>query len=489
MQIVVGAFRNAEGAFTLENIANLFTPAILGSFWISIRISFASALLGCIIGFAVAWAVTLGGLPRWLRGPVMTFSGVASNFAGVPLAFAFLATLGRLGLVTVLLREWFGINLFALGFNLLSFWGLTLTYLFFQIPLMILIVTPALDGLKREWREAAEILGASPFQYWRMVALPILWPTLLGTLALLFANAFGAVATAYALTGSSLTIVPILLFAQIRGDVLGDPAPRLCARLRHDRHHRHRQRALHLDAHPRRAVDQMSRIWAWLALAVGMIYFFLPLIATFEFSLRMRRGVYSFDAYRVVLADPQFQATFGYSVVMALLTILMGVILVVPTAYWVRLKLPRWRPVIEFITLLPLVIPAIVIVFGYVRLYNTSSILPLTGTAMGTNLLLLFGYTTLALPYMYRAVDTGLRAIDVAHADRGGAEPRRGLDHHHGPGDPAERAGGGAVGRLPDLRHRHRRVHHGGAARTARPSAPTCSSSAPTAPTSRRRWR
>ena len=158
----------------------------------------------------------------------------------------------------------------------------------------------------------------------------------------------------------------------------------------------------------------MSRIWAWLALAVGMIYFFLPLIATFEFSLRMQRGVYSFEAYRVVLADPQFQATFGYSVVMALLTILMGVVLVVPTAYWVRLKLPRWRPVIEFITLLPLVIPAIVIVFGYVRLYNTSSILPLTGTAMGTNLLLLFGYTTLALPYMYRAVDTGLRTIDVA---------------------------------------------------------------------------
>jgi putative spermidine/putrescine transport system permease protein len=223
MQIVLGAFRTPEGGFTLQNVANLFTPSILASFWISIRISFASAFLGCLIGFGVAAAVTLGGLPGWLRGPVMTFSGVASNFAGVPLAFAFLATFGRLGLVTVLLREWFGINLYALGFNLLSFWGLTLTYLFFQIPLMILIVTPALDGLKREWREAAEILGASGLQYWRMVALPILWPTLLGTLALLFANAFGAVATAYALTGSSLSIVPILLFAQIRGDVLQDP--------------------------------------------------------------------------------------------------------------------------------------------------------------------------------------------------------------------------------------------------------------------------
>ena len=156
------------------------------------------------------------------------------------------------------------------------------------------------------------------------------------------------------------------------------------------------------------------RIWAWLALAFGLVYFFLPLIGTLEFSLRMRRGEYSLDAYRVVLADPQFRATFSYSVILACLTILVGVIIVVPTAYWVRLKLPRWRPVVEFITLLPLVIPPIVIVFGYIRLYNTSSILPLTGTAMGTNVLLMFGYATLSLPYMYRAVDTGLRAIDVA---------------------------------------------------------------------------
>jgi putative spermidine/putrescine transport system permease protein len=156
-----------------------------------------------------------------------------------------------------------------------------------------------------------------------------------------------------------------------------------------------------------------GRFWSWAALAVGMVYFFLPLIGTFEFSLRMRRGEYSFDAYRVVFADPRFQATFGYSVVMALLTIVVGVLIVVPTAYWVRLKLPRWRPIVEFITLLPLVIPAIVIVFGYIRLYNTASILPLTGSAAGTNVLLLMGYATLALPYMYRAVDTGLRAIDV----------------------------------------------------------------------------
>lgn len=158
---------------------------------------------------------------------------------------------------------------------------------------------------------------------------------------------------------------------------------------------------------------KINRIWSWIFLALGVLYFALPLIGTFEFSLKMRRGVYSLDSYATVLADPRFQATFGYSVLMALATIIAGVLLVVPTAYWVRLRLPAWRPVLEFVTLLPLVIPPIVIVFGYIRLYNTSSWLPLTGSATGTNLLLMFGYVVLSLPYMYRAVDTGLRAIDV----------------------------------------------------------------------------
>ncbi len=158
----------------------------------------------------------------------------------------------------------------------------------------------------------------------------------------------------------------------------------------------------------------MTRIWSWGAFLIGAVFFALPLIGMTEFSLKMRRGVYSLDAYVKVLADPRFQETFSYSVLMALFTIVFGVLLVVPTAYWVRLKLPRARPFIEFITLLPLVIPAIVIVFGYIRLYNTSSWLPLTGSAMGTNVLLMFGYATLALPYMYRSVDTGLRTIDVA---------------------------------------------------------------------------
>jgi putative spermidine/putrescine transport system permease protein len=156
-----------------------------------------------------------------------------------------------------------------------------------------------------------------------------------------------------------------------------------------------------------------QRFGAWFAILFGASYFVIPLLGTLEFSLRMRRGVYSFDAYQSVFSEIQFRETFGYSMMMAGFTIVFGMLLVVPTAYWVRLRLPQIRPVIEFITLLPLVIPAIVIVFGYLRLYNSSSIIPLTGSITGTNILLVCSYITLALPYMYRSVDTAMRAIDV----------------------------------------------------------------------------
>ena len=153
--------------------------------------------------------------------------------------------------------------------------------------------------------------------------------------------------------------------------------------------------------------------WAWIVIVLGALYFFVPLLATFEFSLRLKRGVYSVEAYSIVLSDPKFHASFLYSTILALATIALGAFIVVPTAYWVQLRLRKLRPVVEFVTLLPLVIPAIVLVFGYLRLYNSSSWLPLTGSSLGSDILLAFGYVTLALPYMYRAVDTGLRAIDV----------------------------------------------------------------------------
>jgi putative spermidine/putrescine transport system permease protein len=156
-----------------------------------------------------------------------------------------------------------------------------------------------------------------------------------------------------------------------------------------------------------------GRLGAWGSVGLGAVYFLAPLIATFEFSLRMRRGQYSFDAYRAVFASGGFQASFLYSTVIALATILAVAAIVVPAAYFVRLRLPRLSGVVEFITLLPLVVPAIVLVFGYIRLYGSSSLLPLTSTSLGADTLLMFGYVGLGLPYMYRSVDTALQAIDL----------------------------------------------------------------------------
>jgi putative spermidine/putrescine transport system permease protein len=225
LRLFAGSFTGEEGEFTFANILQLFQEqAILDAYWLSIQISAATAIGGGIFGFLLAYSVTVGGLPKPLRSALITFSGVASNFAGVPLAFAFIATLGRTGFVTALIKNLFNINLYQqTDFDLYSFWGLSLTYMYFQFPLMVLIMAPALDGLKREWREAAENLGASTTQYWLRVAFPVLLPSILGSMILLFGNAFGAYATAYALTGGRLGIITIQIGAQIRGDVLHNP--------------------------------------------------------------------------------------------------------------------------------------------------------------------------------------------------------------------------------------------------------------------------
>ncbi len=148
--------------------------------------------------------------------------------------------------------------------------------------------------------------------------------------------------------------------------------------------------------------------WSWLWIALGVIYFFVPLVGSFVFSLHAKLGVLSFKAYSDVLSDPDFRTNFFASVVWALSTIVVGVVLFVPTAYWVRLKVPRVRPVVEFVTLLPFVVPAIVLVYGLVRTFSRPPLM-----IVNSPLLLIFGYTIMSMPYMYRAVDTGLRSIDA----------------------------------------------------------------------------
>lgn len=222
LNLAYRSFEGLDGGLTLNNYRELASATVMNAYGMSIKISLATAILGGLIGFLVAWVVSMGGLPPRFRLITSTFSGVAANFAGVPLASAFVFTLGRVGLVTALFKA-FGINLYKSGFSLYSFLGLTLVYLYFQIPLMVLTILPALDGLKREWREAAENLGATQIQYWRYVALPVLTPSILGTMILLFGNAFGAHATAYALTGGLFDLATLLIGRQISGDVLHNP--------------------------------------------------------------------------------------------------------------------------------------------------------------------------------------------------------------------------------------------------------------------------
>jgi putative spermidine/putrescine transport system permease protein len=218
--LVIGSFQDEAGNGTLQNYRDLSTPLIVNAFRNSIEVSLVTALLGGVFGFLLAYAVILGGLPRFLRSALMTFSGVASNFAGVPLALAFIFTMGQAGFVTRILERTFGLDLYGAGFNLYTKLGIEIVYLYFQFPLMVLIIGPAIEGLRKDWREAAENMGATPAQYWRYVALPVLTPSILGTIILLFGNAFGAQATAFQLTGGTINLVPIIIGAQIRGDVL-----------------------------------------------------------------------------------------------------------------------------------------------------------------------------------------------------------------------------------------------------------------------------
>jgi putative spermidine/putrescine transport system permease protein len=201
----------------------LFEHPYIDAFKTSIEISVVTALLGGIVGLFVAYAALRDGTPAWIRSGITTFSGVAANFGGIPLAFAFIATLGPLGILTTFLQHQLGVNPYEHGFSLFSKTGVELTYLYFQLPLMILVISPAIDGLRSEWREAASNLGARGWQYWRYVGLPVLMPSILGAMILLFGNSFAAYATAYSLTSGTVNIVPILIGAYYTGNVLDNP--------------------------------------------------------------------------------------------------------------------------------------------------------------------------------------------------------------------------------------------------------------------------
>jgi putative spermidine/putrescine transport system permease protein len=220
--VLVGAFKGKEGGWTLDNVRLLFHQPYIHAYWVSIQVSGITAILGGVLGVGIAYAAIRDGTPRWVRSIFTTFSGVAANFGGIPLAFAFISTFGTIGVVTSFLRDHFNYDL-SQHVALYTKLGVEFVYLYFQIPLMILVIAPAIDGLRREWREAASNLGASPIQFWRFVGVPVLMPSILGAVILLFGNAFAAYATAYSLTTGTVPLVPLLIGAYYQGNVLDNP--------------------------------------------------------------------------------------------------------------------------------------------------------------------------------------------------------------------------------------------------------------------------
>lgn len=222
ISVFVNAAKDFEGRRSLSSFRAAFDDQNRAALWFSVRFSAGAAMVGVVIGALLAYAAATATRPRWLRSLVSAFSGVAANMGGIVLAFAFLILLGRQGLMTIMLK-YFGLDIYQSGFALDSVWGLILVYSYFNVPLMVLITLPAIDGLRPAWREASSNLGGTAFTYWWRVGLPVLLPSLLGGFLLLFANSFSAYATAAALTDSTKIISRKIEF-YLGGDFGGQDA-------------------------------------------------------------------------------------------------------------------------------------------------------------------------------------------------------------------------------------------------------------------------
>jgi len=215
--VVAGSFVGPDG-FTLSNLTAMNKPFIIGAFVNSVVLSAASAVIGAVLGAILAYAVVTGNPNGVLRRLVVSACGVLAQFGGVTLAFAFIATIAQAGFLYLWLQQR-GIDIYANGTWLYQVSGLVLVYTYFQIPLMVLVFLPALDGIKPQWREATESLGGATWHYWRYVAGPLLAPAFFGGLLLLFANAFSAYATAAALINQGSIIASLLIANTLTSEV------------------------------------------------------------------------------------------------------------------------------------------------------------------------------------------------------------------------------------------------------------------------------
>jgi len=219
--LVRGSFTTADSQLTLAHYAKMAASVYARSFRNSILLSGLTAVLGMVLGTVTAYSIYRLASER-VREMLVTLCDVTSNFAGAPLAFAFVVVLGSSGVVTLALEKYLGWKIYP-DFSIYSFWGLVLAYTYFQLPLMVLLAIPTIAGLRSEWREAARSLGASTRKYWQYIGLPIMAPALVSGLFLLFANAFGAFSTAYTLTGTRFSLVTLQIGFLLTGEVLRDP--------------------------------------------------------------------------------------------------------------------------------------------------------------------------------------------------------------------------------------------------------------------------
>jgi putative spermidine/putrescine transport system permease protein len=216
--VLVGAFSD-NGRPSLNNIQTLGSGGVMRTLWRSVLLSGSTAVIGALLGVLLAYAVVTGKPDGMLRRAVTSACGVLAQFGGVTLAFAFIATIGFSGVITERVRDTFGFDLFGDGW-LFGLPGLILVYTYFQIPLMVIVILPTLDGMRPQWREAAESLGATTWQFWRHVAGPLLFPAFLGSMLLLFANAFAAYATAAALVSQGNPILPLFIRSALTSEIL-----------------------------------------------------------------------------------------------------------------------------------------------------------------------------------------------------------------------------------------------------------------------------
>ena len=433
--VIVGAFQDRSGNFTLANFNKMFEANTIAAFGTSILVSLASSLIGAVVGALASYALVIGAKPNGLlRRMVSAISSVLAQFGGVMLAFAFIATIGINGIGTMLIKTLTG---YTVNPNWLSSLpGLVTIYCYFQIPLMIIIFLPAVDSIRPQWREACESLGGNTFQYWTRVACPILAPRFISAFLLLFASAFSAYATAAALFSQRSILVPLMIQGAMRNEL--DPNQQgfaqvlafamiiVVAIVMLLSHAVERGRTLAMTETSatkppqlRAARARKQSIIKFVILFVTLAFLFVPLLAMLIFTLRHPlSGRWSAAPWIAIFtgngeslgADlTVLWQGIGTSLALSAVTVVIMLVLLVPTMVIVHIRSKVLERAIEWVATLPLTIPAIVLVVGLGPIYRW-----LSADVLSTNpIWLCFAYVILVMPFAFRAIAVGLNSIDV----------------------------------------------------------------------------